>query len=102
MEKVKSLEEIKQRSIPILKKHGIKKAAVFGSFARGDFNDESDVDILVDPPDEFSLFDLARLSLDLEDALGRKVDIVIYQSIYEPIRDKILREQVVILAEVNL
>ena len=90
---VNSLEEVKQLAIPILKAHKIKKAAVFGSFARGDFDDKSDVDILIEPPEGFSLFDLAGLHLDLEDTLGRKVDVVVYNSINPLIRDRVMREK---------
>jgi len=90
---VNSLEEVKKLAIPILKAHKIKKAAVFGSFARGDFDDKSDVDILIEPPDEeFSLLDLARLKVGLEDALGRQIDLVTYDSIYEPIKNRIMKE----------
>ena len=90
---VNSLEEVKKLAIPILKAHKIKKAAVFGSFARGDFDDKSDVDILIEPPEGFSLFDLAGLHLDLEDTLGRKVDVVVYNSINPLIRDRVMREK---------
>ena len=90
---VNSLEEVKKLAIPILKAHKIKKAAVFGSFARGDFDDKSDVDILIEPPDEeFSLLDLARLKVGLEDALRRQIDLVTYDSIYEPIKNRIMKE----------
>ena len=90
---VNSLEEVKTLAIPILKAHKIKKAAVFGSFARGDFDDKSDVDILIEPPDEeFSLLDLARLKVGLEDALRRQIDLVTYDSIYEPIKNRIMKE----------
>ena len=90
---VNSLEEVKTLAIPILKAHKIKKAAVFGSFARGDFDDKSDVDILIEPPEGFSLFDLAGLHLNLEDTLGRKVDVMIYDSINPLIKDKVMKEK---------
>ena len=90
---VNSLEEVKKLAIPILKAHKIKKAAVFGSFARGDFDDKSDVDILIEPPEGFSLFDLAGLHLNLEDTLGRKVDVMIYDSINPLIKDKVMKEK---------
>lgn len=90
---VNSLEEVKKLAIPILKAHKIKKAAVFGSFARGDFDDKSDVDILIEPPEGFSLFDLAGLHLDLEDTLGRKVDVVIYNSINPLIKGRVMKEK---------
>jgi hypothetical protein len=90
---VNSLEEIKKLAAPILRNHRIKKAAVFGSFARGDFDDKSDVDILIERPDKFSLFDLAGLHLDLEGALGRKVDIVIYNSVNPLIKGRVMKEK---------
>ena len=90
---VNSLEEVKKLAIPILKAHKIKKAAVFGSFARGDFDNKSDVDILIEPPEGFSLFDLAGLHLNLEDTLGRKVDVMIYDSINPLIKDKVMKEK---------
>lgn len=90
---VNSLEEVKKLAISILKAHKIKKAAVFGSFARGDFDDKSDVDILIEPPEGFSLFDLAGLHLDLEDTLGRKVDVVIYNSINPLIKGRVMKEK---------
>ncbi|MCL4362745.1 nucleotidyltransferase family protein, partial [Candidatus Parvarchaeota archaeon] len=94
---VNSLEEVKRLAIPVLKEHGIRKAAVFGSFARGDFDDKSDVDFLIEPPDgKFSLLDLAGVKVDLEEVLGRKVDLVLYRSIYEPIKGRILKEQIIL------
>ena len=90
---VNSLEEVKKLAIPVLKEHGIKKAAVFGSFARGDFDDKSDVDILIEPPEGFSLFDLSGLHLDLEDVLGRKADVVTYNSIDPLIKGRVMKEK---------
>ena len=95
--RVNSLEEVKRLAIPVLKEHGIRKAAVFGSFARGDFDDKSDVDFLIEPPGgKFSLLDLAGVKVDLEEVLGRKVDLILYRSIYEPIKDRILKEQIIL------
>lgn len=66
---------------PILQKYGVTKSDLFGSYARGDFNDQSDVDILVDIPKGTSLFDLIYLKEDLEKSLAKKVDIVTYRSV---------------------
>ena len=49
---------------------------VFGSVARGDDDDESDVDLLIDPDENMSLWDMARMVGDMQDLLGVKVDIV--------------------------
>lgn len=54
---------------------GVKSLDLFGSVARGDANDESDIDFLVEFADEASLFDLFRIRHYLEDLLGRPVDL---------------------------
>ena len=80
----------------ILKKYGVIKAAVFGSAARGDDRPDSDIDIVVEFERGRSLFDLAGLKLELENALHRPVDIVTYASLHPSLRNRILNEQVVI------
>jgi predicted nucleotidyltransferase len=98
MKKVDSFANIKKRSLPILRRHAVKHAAIFGSFARGNAKASSDVDFLIEYKGKNkSLFDLVDLKSDLEDTLGRKVDIVTYNSIYWRLRERIIAEQVVIL-----
>lgn len=99
MEKqVSTVASIKKRALPILKRHAVKRAAIFGSFARGEAKTRSDIDFLIEyRSKKKSLFDLVDLKFELENSLGRKVDIVTYNSIYWRIREQILAEQVVIL-----
>lgn len=98
MKKVDTVTSIKRRSLPILRRHDVKRAAIFGSFARGDAKASSDVDFLIEyEAKNKSLFDLVDLKSELEGILGRKVDIVTYGSIYWRLRGRILAEQVVIL-----
>ena len=93
-----TLAWIKKKVLPILKRHAVKRAAIFGSFARGEARAKSDVDILIEyQGTRKSLFDLVDLKFDLEKTLNRKVDVVTYSSIYWRIRDQVLAEQVVIL-----
>lgn len=55
----------------------IKKAILFGSYATGKANDKSDIDLIVEFEEEaISLFDLAGLKYDLEEILGKKVDVI--------------------------
>ena len=61
-----NLTDIKKQIIPILKQKDVIRAGVFGSYARGDVKSKSDIDILVKFKCKKSLFDLARLELDLE------------------------------------
>jgi len=85
-----SQQEIVKKIKPILRKQGVKKAALFGSVARGDNKKNSDVDILIEPPKKFSLLDLSGLKIDLEEILNKKVDILTYDGIHPLLKDIIL------------
>jgi hypothetical protein len=87
------MHTIIRASKPILKRYNIKKAALFGSVVRGDATPTSDIDMLIDPPARFSLFDRAGLTVDLEETLHRPVDVVEYGSIKPLIRDSILKHE---------
>jgi len=91
------LEGLRSKIIPILERHEVKKAAVFGSFVRGEQKEESDIDILVEFKGEKSLLDLAGLKIELEETLHRKVDVLTYNSLHPLLKDRILKEQKVIL-----
>jgi predicted nucleotidyltransferase len=93
----KRLDEIKKSVVPLLRSHGVRKAAVFGSFARGEAGRDSDLDLLIDIGEEFSLLDIIGLRLDLEERLACRVDLVEYDAIKPAIRDRVLSEQVRIL-----
>jgi len=90
-------QEIKQSILPILKRYGVSKAALFGSAVRNEVQPESDIDILVQIDEDISLLDFVGLKLELEEALNRNVDLVEYDTIKPLIRDRILKEQQVIL-----
>ena len=87
------IQNITKKIIPTLKSQGIVKAGIFGSYATGEAKENSDVDLLVELKDDKSLLDLVGLKLELEDVLGRKVDVLTYDAIYPPLRDIILNEQ---------
>jgi len=92
------INEIKNKINSILKKNGVKKAAIFGSYARGEETKKSDVDILIEyENDDKSLFDFIGLKLDLEKELKKKVDLVEYSTIKPRIKERILSEQLPIL-----
>lgn len=88
-----TIQSIKKKIVPILKRQGVKKAALFGSVARGEVKKRSDIDILVELPKGKSLFDFVGLGLELEEKLGRKVDLLSYNGIHPLLRDIILNEQ---------
>ena len=81
----------------MLRRHSITRAGVFGSIARGQATPESDVDILIELDRQASLLDFIGIKLDLEDVLGRSVDLVEYAAIKPRLRDRILREEVPLL-----
>ena len=95
----KSIVEVKRRIIPILRRYGVVKAAIFGSFVRGEAKEDSDLDLLVEFKGEKSLIDLAGLKIELEETLGISVDVLTYDSLHPLLKDRILREQEVIYEE---
>ena len=93
-----SIEKIKSKIIKILKRNKVKKAGIFGSYARGEQKKNSDIDILVEINDKnMSLLDFIELKLRLEDILRRKIDLVEYKAIKPLIKERILNEEVKIL-----
>lgn len=91
------LEGIKTKILPVLKRAGIKRSSIFGSYAKGEEGKKSDVDILIDMPSNKSLLDFAGLKIKLEEILKRKVDLVEYSSIKPLLKKSILGRQVRIL-----
>jgi len=89
-------EGIKESISAVLKKYGVKRAALFGSIARGEATEESDIDLLVEFEEGKSLLDLAGLKLELEDLLRKKVDVLTYASLHPLLKERILSEQEVI------
>lgn len=93
------MSNIKQQIIPILKKYHIKKAALFGSYARGDYHEKSDIDILFAPPKEMSLFGYIGAKQDLEKELGKDVHLVSYRAIHPLTRDSIMEDEQILYEE---
>ena len=91
------IEEIRNRVYPILKRYGVARASIFGSYARGEETPESDIDILIEFSADKSLLDLAGLKIELEEALGSEVDVLTYKSLHPLIKDRILKEQEVLI-----
>lgn len=86
---------LKQKRDDILKiasRYGARKIRVFGSVVRGEDRPDSDVDFLVDLEDGRSLMDLGGLLMDLQNLLGRNVDIVTEKGLHWYIKDRILHE----------
>ena len=84
-------ESEKQKIIEICRRNDISYCALFGSFARGDATEESDIDLLVkfSKPVGYAFYGVAG---ELEDALGRKVDLATDNMIGKYIRDNVMRD----------
>jgi uncharacterized protein len=80
--------------LEIAARHGATSIRVFGSVARGDAGADSDVDFLVEVGPVHSRFFPGGLVLDLEDLLGRKVDVVEPDGLHPLLREAVLREAV--------
>ena len=92
-----TIETISKKIIPILRRHNVKRAGIFGSAARGKLTAKSDIDVLVEIADNISLLDFAGIKCELEEMLGRSVDLVEYGALKPAIRENILSEQVSII-----
>lgn len=91
-----SITRIKNQASPIFKKAGVVRSAIFGSVARGEATNKSDIDMLVELPRGRSLLDLMALELLLEKKLGRRVDLLTYDGIHRLLRRHILNKAVTI------
>lgn len=89
-----NVNELKDNVIPVLKKHKVTKAGVFGSFAKNSATEKSDIDILVELTDPASLLDFIGIRQELEEVLKKPVDLVEYRAIKPIIRDSILNSEV--------
>jgi len=90
------LQGLRDKILPVLERYEVKRAAVFGSFVRGEQKQNSDIDLLVEFKGTKSLLDLAGLKIELEETLNRKVDVLTYKSLHPLLKDRILKEQKVI------
>ena len=91
-----TIETLRSILSPIAKRHGVKKLSVFGSVARGEATDESDVDLLVDIPDGWGLFALGGLYSEIDDALTCRVDLVTTGIDDKKFLENIQRDEVII------
>jgi len=90
----KEIKKIKLEIAPILKKHQVKRASVFGSYARGENNKNSDIDILVELERGKTMIDLINLEMDIEKKTKRKIDLITFKSINPLIKKNILKDEV--------
>ena len=88
------LREKREDILRLAQKHGARNIRVFGSIARGEADEISDIDFLVDMERGRSLLDMGGLLMDLRDLLGRDVDVVSVGGLKPRIREQVLMEAV--------
>ena len=98
-EKIYTLDEIKAIAHPIAARYNIAALYLFGSYARGTATESSDIDLLVDTTGTklTSLFSLGKLYCDLEDALGKEIDLITVSALTQREQmpsDKVFRETI--------
>ncbi|MEW5801331.1 MAG: nucleotidyltransferase family protein [bacterium] len=88
------LKANREEILRIAARHGARNIRVFGSVARGEADEHSDIDFLVEMEPGRSLFDMGGLLMDLETLLQRQVDVVTERGLKKRIRDRVLHETV--------
>ena len=88
------LREHRDEIIEIARARGASRVRVFGSVARGDATEDSDIDFLVDLEPDRSLFDLGGLLMDLQDLLQRNVDVVTERGLRPRVAQRVLADAV--------
>lgn len=76
----------------VIERHRARNARVFGSTARGEDSDQSDLDLLIDPTPETTLFDIGAIRYELRELLGVSVDVLTPKSLPDHIRATVLAE----------
>ena len=84
---VYKIEEIAERVRPVAERYGITKVYLFGSYARGEATEESDVDLLVEAEGIKSLITYGGLYGELKDALQKELDLVTVRGLYNKYKD---------------
>ena len=91
---LRTLAERRMEILRLAERYRTSEVRVFGSVARGDNTDDSDVDLLVKPRPGCSLFDLGGLLEDLQEMLGCRVDLVTEDGLKPRLRERVLREAI--------
>ncbi len=92
---IRTLEDIRRlrpQIMELARKYRARQVSVFGSCVRGEMRADSDIDFLVDFESDFRLTDIIRLSRNLEELLGRKVDVVPKQALRKELRKTVTSE----------
>ncbi|MDR1329091.1 MAG: nucleotidyltransferase domain-containing protein [Oscillospiraceae bacterium] len=98
---VYSIDQIRERIAPVAQSYGVKRVMLFGSYARGDATENSDVDLHVWCRNIRGLFALSGFRLDLADALGKEVDLVPHDGMRKRFYENIKDDEVLLYGEIR-
>lgn len=93
-----SIEEIKTRVVPISKRYGLKHVYLFGSYARGEATEDSDVDLRIGRGSIKDLLELGGLYMEIQEALETEIDMVATEASDEDFLSKISVDEVLLYA----
>lgn len=88
------IQENRKEILSLAQKYGARNVRIFGSVARGEAREDSDIDVLVDLEPDRSLLDLGGFLMDLQHLLGCRVDVVTTKGLRERIRNRVLKESI--------
>ena len=86
------IENNRAEILALAERHGIRDVRVFGSMARGDADDTSDVDLLVSLPSDKTGLALGAFLMDVQDLLHHRVEVLTERGLHPALRDRVLRE----------
>ena len=86
------IENHRAEILALAERHGVRDVRIFGSMARGDADDASDVDLLVSLPSDKTGLALGGLLMDVQDLLHRRVEVVTERSLHPSFRERVLKE----------
>jgi len=92
-----NFESYKQIIVPVLQHYAVKHAAMFGSLAKGNLTEESDIDLLIEPAPGFTLFSMLQMEEDITRLTKRKTDIVEYSALKPSIKKEVELTAIAIL-----
>jgi len=99
MSRTYTIDEIKTISVPVAQKYGVKKLALFGSYARREQKANSDIDFLIEKGKVRDLFTFLGFIHALEDDLGVHVDVLTYDSLQDSLIADSVDDEVVLYEE---
>ncbi|OGL60090.1 MAG: nucleotidyltransferase [Candidatus Tectomicrobia bacterium RIFCSPLOWO2_12_FULL_69_37] len=88
------LKRKREEILRAVERYGARNVRVFGSVARNEADEKSDIDLLIDPGPEMSLFTHAELEMELEELLGRKVHLISARGLRPRVRENVMRDAV--------